>query len=1252
MNNYSENISYENNKNIKNIEEELENDISLHKFNLFQQFYVIGIEPKIIHLLNKIDIKSIPEPILGPKVITKYPNTDLPYLNVSDPLIISHCFPKGFAKSIIEYKQYELKEKILQTKDFIFSLDNFQINNNTSLRTNKVYYSCYLFYEKFEDYQTWLKLKNNSQSNNNNFIKKNLLIPKVICLSSFFPYVEESKQILHYLKKNVDDCSYTKYIENNSNYSSINSNLSIEKIVEGLIYNLPGLPRSNFIMKINKNNFITEQESKVCNGVDENGNENEISFFNSPANKKPKPIINFSKLMKFFRIEEIFEIIKYILLEEPILFFCNNIEDLTYTIEGLLSLIYPFEYHYPVVEVLPEQNYTFINIYKCFIFGINQKYSDDFFALKGVNLDDQKNINIIIIENRFNNILNSNEKDKTKIISLIKTSNSRFLIISQKSIDTSISEIKDLYIKRKNMIGEHKEEEKIDEKVEEKKIKLPIHYYTKCCKKIESNVESKFKEIKSKIKEKNKKLLAKKLEKEKQKIFNEEIVENFLYFFTSIFLHYQEYCSKFQYAYIEHQGMVSSNTKTGAYFREKELEKKYYMNKLTINDLFNCELFIDEMPNLDRPFYSKFLKTKIFFNFMKKKIFPKSLQDKLDVLFFDDKVNEKLSRESGMKKIETKFLEYDITNISGNIEVSRLSKSFNDSYKNFIMQEKNKDKIINYFQYLAYENFDKNEKINNNIMDNYYSTNNNNIIEFKLKFYYFVFPKLLNDNIFYKENIDEEDSSNKWNTTSFTYKNSDCLYNQFEKEGNIIINDENLTKNYNNHYYTLNPHKTYSIPFEYYIKILYLQYFSKTFYQIPYSKKNKYFNYLIHFMINNKDILDDNSILMMFEAIINYGDKNMAKDFYQFIRNKTYTIFLMLREKTRPDKNFIKFDNSKLKQVIKNKDEENINNQAQRRRSLSEYNSNNIRLEDMFDLRNRKYSKAKGNEEENDIIENLNLTSIIEKKDNVFKINDKFNFTLNLICNQKKDNKICKYPLDSHFKNYFNENQKYIEIECLKCRKSQKLELICKYKKDNNEDYKIKTKLYSPLTLLENDWFKNKKKLNLSYITEKYLDSYICAIFYFYEQGLLCDFLLPKITTQKNLKIESNNNYDINMEKLSPKEKNVINISNNISSNINNINKSAIEINNNHNQNYIEINNNNVGNDKVVRKTSIFDISDQKQSFFEFKSDIKKSSLINNNNINKKNINKPNKKIVGFTNKNKKVIHKKNNFSYSDFLNK
>ena len=52
--------------------------------------------------------------------------------------------------------------------------------------------------------------------------------------------------------------------------------------------------------------------------------EGEFIFENSYANKKPKPIINYSLLMKFFKIEEIFEIIKLIILEEPILFFSDN----------------------------------------------------------------------------------------------------------------------------------------------------------------------------------------------------------------------------------------------------------------------------------------------------------------------------------------------------------------------------------------------------------------------------------------------------------------------------------------------------------------------------------------------------------------------------------------------------------------------------------------------------------------------------------------------------------------------------------------------------------------------------------------------------------------------------------------------------------------------------------------------------------------------------------------------------------------
>ena len=119
-------------------------------------------------------------------------------------------------------------------------------------------------------------------------------------------------------------------------------------------------------------------------------------------------------------------------------------------------------------------------------------------------------------------------------------------------------------------LGKKKEEEeKNKEKVndntqDDKKIKLPIHYYVKCCKKIEANSEAKFKEAKSKIKDqgKDKNMVLKMFEEEKEKIFSDELTENFLYFFTSIFLHYQEYCTKYQFEY------VGSNEQSMSLFRK------------------------------------------------------------------------------------------------------------------------------------------------------------------------------------------------------------------------------------------------------------------------------------------------------------------------------------------------------------------------------------------------------------------------------------------------------------------------------------------------------------------------------------------------------------------------------------------------------------------------------------------------------------------------------------------------------------
>ena len=52
-----------------------------------------------------------------------------------------------------------------------------------------------------------------------------------------------------------------------------------------------------------------------------------------------KNVVNYST--KYFIIKKVLEIIKFILLEKPILFFCEDIHILTNIIKGLISFFYP-----------------------------------------------------------------------------------------------------------------------------------------------------------------------------------------------------------------------------------------------------------------------------------------------------------------------------------------------------------------------------------------------------------------------------------------------------------------------------------------------------------------------------------------------------------------------------------------------------------------------------------------------------------------------------------------------------------------------------------------------------------------------------------------------------------------------------------------------------------------------------------------------------------------------------------------------
>ena len=388
---------------INDLDNKNEHYVSSHKFNLFQQFFIIGLDPKILYNINEIELSSLPQPFLEPKIISKYPNTDLPYLYIPDNIIASHCFPNGLKSKIIK----NIKKESLKEGNFIFSLENQGYEDKeSSLRTKRVYYTCYYFYESIEDYRHCINLRKNIK-NKNLELNKNMYIPKVICISSFIPFFSQTTLILKYLKQYVDKYSYKNYYLNNDNNQKNNNGkklnlIPIEKIIEGIIFNIPSLPRAKYTLQLSNDTF--ELPIKGIN--------NEIHFIISPPNRLPLPLIDFSPLMYFFQIDDILEIIKWIILEVPILFFCDDIKDLTYTIEGLLSLIYPFEYAYPVVSILPEINYPLISIMRHFIFGINYKYSKDIFVKKGINVQNHNLLIVVRIEKRFDEIINFREKDK------------------------------------------------------------------------------------------------------------------------------------------------------------------------------------------------------------------------------------------------------------------------------------------------------------------------------------------------------------------------------------------------------------------------------------------------------------------------------------------------------------------------------------------------------------------------------------------------------------------------------------------------------------------------------------------------------------------------------------------------------------------------------------------------------------------------------------------------------------------------
>jgi len=200
----------------------------------------------------------------------------------------------------------------------------------------------------------------------------------------------------------------------------------------------------------------------------------------------------------------------------------------------------------------------------------------------------------------------------------------------------------------------------------------------------------------------------------------------------------------------------------------------------------------------------------------------------------------------------------------------------------------------------------------------------------------------------------------------------------------------------------------------------------------------------------------------------------MNQEFFVFLRKKTYTSFLCLREKTKSKNNFIDYRLGS---------ENNIYNQ-----------------------------------------------NIGHQKDKPFY--GKFNFIVNSFCtiiNEKEEKKndensesnICNEPFIDELSTLYEEQENFIQFECNKCGKKQSVIVSCFYEKNDDFKYQINFKLISPSAILRQKWFKDTDKINLFYMQREYIECYLSALFYFHQEGLVFDFLLPQTILEKELSVEN-----------------------------------------------------------------------------------------------------------------------------------
>lgn len=424
---------------------------SLDKGNNFIDYFLtIGLGLSVIYSdwLYELSIEEIIESNkFVPEILTKFPPIDKSIINI-DENIIHHCFPNGF-------KPIESIEKP-KDQSFSYVLDNshYDITYLQKFITCIVFYEKFDNYNKV--YQKIQKLqyqKNsilediNESKNSNPFMNK---IEDKINLTNIN---NQQNRLVKYTSEEIKESNtnlknefHSNVLPNNKISLNTRNKTSINYMSNSLINNIDDLDstrlsvsgiRQKFkyyyapkcICIVSVNPFFN-QYSKILNSILSFSQKNiktikplekiidnlvlevplpprglikvEFPFFNEKfILTQPKmnclPMVNYRFELIFVLLDttNIIEIYKHVLLETRIVFFSKKINNLTPIIQGFIQLLFPFKYSFHVITILPENNLYILESVQPCVVGIYNKYSDNYFEGKDLDLED---VNILCVD--------------------------------------------------------------------------------------------------------------------------------------------------------------------------------------------------------------------------------------------------------------------------------------------------------------------------------------------------------------------------------------------------------------------------------------------------------------------------------------------------------------------------------------------------------------------------------------------------------------------------------------------------------------------------------------------------------------------------------------------------------------------------------------------------------------------------------------------------------------------------------------